>query len=110
MIRKIALTIVTLLVVTPTAADAALHLYADKNYQTWLGSFSNKMSSPRNMSPNANDRLSSFKNETGYHVAFYHDSNGKGRCFTGNPNSNAAWFAPWDDNKVSSFQLGRSCK
>jgi len=110
MLRKLLISALGVLLIAPMAADAALQLYADKDYKTWLGSFSNKMSSPRNMSPNANDRLSSFKNETGYYVAFYHDSNGKGRCFTGNPHSKAPWFAPWDDNKVSSFHLGRSCQ
>lgn len=42
-------------------------------------------------------------------VAFYHNANGGGSCFDGAPNTNAPWFAFWDDNKVSSFQLGRSC-
>ncbi len=109
MIRKLLISALSVLLIAPVAAEAALHLYADSDYKTWLGSFSNKMSKPRNMSSGANDRLSSFKNETGYYVAFYHDANGGGRCFTGDPKSKAAWFGFWDDNKVSSFQLGRSC-
>lgn len=93
----------------PTAAEGALKLYGDADYKSWLGTFSSTMGSPRNMSPSANDRLSSFKNETGHYAAFYRDAGGRGRCFTGKPNTNVPWFAFWDDNHVSSFQLGRSC-
>lgn len=90
-------------------ADASLKLYAESDYRALIGTFSNSMSSPRNMSSNANDTLSSFNNDTGYTVAFWHDANAKGRCFSGAPRTKAAWFAIWDDNKVSSFQLGRGC-
>lgn len=59
--------------------QAALDLYAESDYRDHLDSFSNPMRSYRNMSRNANDTLSSY------------------------------WFAFGDDNKVSSFQLGRGC-
>lgn len=61
------------------------------------------------MSSNANDTLSSYKNQTSYTVAFWHDANGKGSCFDAAPYTNAAWFAFWDDNAISSFQVGGGC-
>lgn len=90
-------------------AQAALYLYADSGYRAQIGKFTSAMRSPHNISPGNNDSLSSFKNQTAFSVAFWHDANGKGSCFTGKPYSNAAWFVFWDDNKVSSFQLGRAC-
>ncbi len=107
--RRLAMGVAAAVLLAPASAQAALYLYADNDYKTQIGVFSKRMSAPRNMSAKANDRLSSFKNDTGYYVAFYHNANGGGRCFTGKPHSSAAWFAFWDDNKVSSFQLGRSC-
>lgn len=90
-------------------AQAALTLYAESDYRGWIGTFSSAMSRPHNMSRNANDTLSSYKNQTSYTAAFWHDADGRGRCFSARPWTNAAWFVFWDDNKVSSFQLGRGC-
>lgn len=90
-------------------AQAALELYADANYKGWLGAFTSAMSSPHNMSTNANDALTSFRNITPYSAAFYHDKNGGGRCFTARPGDQNAGLGFWDNDKISSFQLGRSC-
>jgi len=91
------------------AAHANLLLYAETSYRALIGNFSSPMSGPHNISAVNNDTLSSFQNQTPYSVAFWHDSNGTGWCFSGSPWQNAPSFALWDDNKASSFQLGRSC-
>lgn len=90
-------------------AHASLLLYAEPDYRAWIGSFSSAMSSAHNMSANANDTLTSFKNQTSFSVAFWHDANRGGRCWSAAPgdvNRDLGW---WDDNTTSSFQLGRSC-
>ena len=48
-----------------------------------IGNFSSPMSGPHNISAVNNDTLSSFQNQTPYSVAFWHDSNGTGWCFSG---------------------------
>lgn len=91
------------------AQAASLYLYAEPNYKALIGTFTSAMASPHNMSTNADDTLSSFNNTTAYSVAFWHEKNGTGYCFTGAPRSKVGSFAFWDDNHVSSFQLGRAC-
>lgn len=91
------------------ASAGNLYLYAEKNYLAKIGTFWSAMNTPHNMSTNANNTLSSFDNQTAFSVAFWHDANGKGGCFTGKPNSKVSAFAWWDDNAVSSFQIGRAC-
>lgn len=99
--------------VSAAPAQGALLLYAESNFRVQIGSFSNAMGTYRNVSGENNDVLSSFKNQTGFSVAFWHHANGShtpnNPCFTGKPNSQAAWFAFDDDNQMTSFQLGRSC-
>ncbi|MDR2975566.1 MAG: hypothetical protein LBV00_12820 [Propionibacteriaceae bacterium] len=94
--------------VTP-AAHASLKLYAEPDFKASIGEFWSAMESPWNMSANADDTLSSFKNDTPYSVAFAHEKNLQGHCFSGTPGQHARSFYFWDDNHASSFQLGRSC-
>lgn len=84
-------------------------IYADANYRGWLGSFSQAMTTHHNMSTNANDALTSFRNYTPYSAAFWHDSNRAGRCFSAAPGDVNSGLGFWDNDKVSSFQLGRAC-
>lgn len=94
---------------TATTANAALLLYAESDYRAQIGAFTSPMSTHRNMSANANDTLTSFKNYTPYSAAFWHDGNKGGRCWNAAPNDVNRALGWWDDNKVSSFQLGRGC-
>lgn len=91
------------------AQAGSLYLYADQFYGSWIGTFTTKMTKVHNISNTNDNKLSSFKNKSNYDVAFYHGSDGKGSCFTGDANSEAAFFWPADDNKVSSFFLGKRC-
>ncbi len=99
----------TVLLAATAPAQAALDLYADANYRGWLGSFSQAMTTHHNMSTNANDALTSFRNYTPYSAAFWHDSNRAGRCFSAAPGDVNSGLGFWDNDKVSSFQLGRAC-
>lgn len=67
------------------------------------------MTTHHNMSTNANDALTSFRNYTPYSAAFWHDSNRAGRCFSAAPGDVNSGLGFWDNDKVSSFQLGRAC-
>jgi len=91
------------------AQAGSLTLYAEKNYRAWIGEFWSAMSSPWNMSDNANDTLSSYTNDTPYSVAFAYDRDLRGHCFTGKPGQHDPAFWWYDDNEVSSFQIGRAC-
>lgn len=90
-------------------ASAGLELYADPDYRALLGTFHHAMGSHHNMSKNANEALTSFRNRTPFSVAFWHDPDKLGRCFTAAPNDENRALGFWDNDKVSSFQLGRAC-
>lgn len=97
------------LMATAAPAQAALLLYANPGYNGLIGSFSSRMSGIHNISWNNNDSLTSFKNQTSMYAAFWHDTNGGGRCFTAAPGDQNAELGWWDNDAISSFQLGRSC-
>lgn len=109
MLKKlISATVVAAAVVTgPVAASADLKLYKDANYKTFLGS--RNTTGWWNMSGVANDELSSMKNETPWIVAFHHDANESGKCWTSGPRTYDPSFSWRDNDEVSSCSLGRGC-
>lgn len=108
-IGALALVVMAFGIVSPSAEAGSLYLYAKENYSGQLGKFWTKMSSWRNMSPVADDNLESYKNGTLYSVCFAHNPDGQGHTFPANPGENAPSFYWWDQNKASSFFLGKSC-
>jgi|GEM_PF-4813713 len=93
-----------------TSAQAGnLYLYADPNYKALIGTYATTNGTYHNISAVNNDTLSSVQNGTSYYVAFAHDYNLSGHCFTEPPNTNDPAFWWFDDNQVSSFWINRSC-
>lgn len=93
----------------PAAAQAAgtLYLYADPNYGVQLTT--RNTTGWWNVTSDHNDRLSSTKNRTNWRAAFWHDANREGDCWTLASYTNDPSFYLWDDNKMTSFSLDRSC-
>ena len=90
----------------PSNAERLL-MYADPDYKSFM--ISRDTQGKWNMSPAHDDRLSSYDNETAWAVAWYYDRNWTGGCWTGNPRERDPAFWWWDDDKVSSYRLGRGC-
>lgn len=96
-------------VVASLPAHAAPEMYAESDYRAQIGWFTSPMTTHRNVSLKNNDTLTSFRNNTPYSAAFWHDANRGGRCFTAAPGDYNAKLGFWDNEKISSFQLGRGC-
>jgi hypothetical protein len=97
------------LVVGAAVAQAALTLYAETSYRVPIGMYSVAQTSPTNLSSGVDNTLSSHDNATGWTVALAHDKNLAGHCFQAAPWTKDPDFWFFDDNAVSSLQVGRAC-
>ena len=62
-----------------------------------------------NVSRNANDKMSSWINNTGGHAAWYQHANGGGKCHTMTPFSNNNYVGWWSNDTLTSWRTNRGC-
>ncbi len=110
---SVAIVLNALLTVGQSVAHAhGFHLYSEPNYRGHLiVDKASAMTSPVNITGGWGDTASSQTNDTSFSIALAHGLNLDltNHCFTVAPGQVDARFWWFDDNQVSSYQIGRVC-
>lgn len=64
----------------------------------------------RNMSPVANDEMSSWTNKTSYAGAWYVHADGQGACYTMNSWTDNRYVGYWFNDQASSWRTNGACR
>ena len=83
-------------------------IFDHANYGGFLGSRGSGIGL-MNVSRNANDKTSSWINNTWSNAAWYHDANGQGKCHTMTQQSRNNYVGFWNNDRLSSWRTNRGC-